>query len=235
MYISFKKFNFLAFITTELTQPLPQQHFDTQQELFGDENQITISFVANPMILHIPEYQKAVNEGRVQVVTSDSIRDWKGVNVAICEWINNLMDHEILTSSYLFPHRLISFYTTLVMGFSSPYTDDFQHLVNLAYSAGLHQIWRTFYELKVVKNYGRKQYIEERSSLLELNDLTPLFFALTIGYIAGILVFLGEIFYNEFLSQISLQILMRKWAWKENKKRTVKVIQVRPVNEEESQ
>lgn len=206
----------------------------TLSELFGISNRFTTGMGTHYMILYIPEYKRAVNEGRVLTVPIEGKRSNDTIQIFGCDKLASFSESEERGKFYTFPHKLFSALTTHEMGYLSPYKEKFQDLTNEAFSAGLHQAWKNSMELE-----GRNisaWHTDEKSSLLTFDDLKQVFYVFPYGIIAGILLLLLEIFHYEFYARFSWQFFMKKFAWKA-KKNTVKVrrIQVQPINVDESE
>lgn len=211
----------LAHLTTEITRPFQQQHVQTISELFAFPNKFTVGTGVQFVIASIPEYQQAVNEGRVKIAYKCSGECKNTIQIFGCDAITQLNEYSDHENFYLFPHKLYSVLTTHEMGFMNPYTEDFQNLTTRAYSAGLHRAWERILELQAF-NISAGLDKKEESSLLTFEDLRRVCFIFPIGMITGFFVLLLEIFHHKFLD------------WKE-KKKIIKVrrIEVRPINETE--
>ena len=60
----------------------------------------------------------------------------------------------------------------------------------------------------------RKEHI-----FLYFSDILPFFLILAVGFLIALLALVGEIFYRDFLSNLSKEYFKRKFGWRRKKKK----------------
>ncbi len=69
---------------------------------------------------------------------------------------------------------------------------------------------------------------EEEKIYLYFNEIFPFFLILAVGFSIAFLALFGEIFYHDFLSQLSKEYFERKFGWmRKTKKQKVKVRRIK--------
>lgn len=211
---------------------MPPHYISTISELFSPQNHFIVSLTAHNFIIHISEYQKAYDDGRV-IITKTHIDEKDEIQIFRCENIEKFLRQGNSRNYYVYPHRLISFYIIHGIVHMSPYKENFQELVTQAYSSGLNHAWENFYMLEI-SQFEKKKFIkvqeEEDNMILNLKLIAPAIAVLPIGCLLAFLVLMIEIFHHDFYRYFSWQKFMEKSMWKE-KKIKVRRIQVKPINE----
>lgn len=223
-----------ASLTTLVTQPLPQKHFTTLDELFDNEFSIKTNIFIQPILVNLPKYQRAVALGKATIMPDSNITASEGIQIFQCEVIMDFMRTKKPDNYYVLPQPLVTFYSSHEMGLMNPYTEDFQNLVNDAYSAGLNHAWETFAELNDCGACRRKES-ENNFELLKFEDILPFFWILVVGHLGSFLIFLLEIFAYKHLSKISRETLRKKFCsfMRRTRQTRVRRIQVQPINANE--
>lgn len=188
MKLSKKSSFILATLTSEITLSEAPHQMETFSELFDSDNDFIVGIIIVDVLETIPEYQKAVENGRLTVQPITSIEFPDKVTITRCDIIENFLADSKDKSYYILRQKAYSFVSLHEMGHTNPYTETFQDLVNRAYSAGLNQAWET---LEGLKKFASQ--IEEGSSMLTFEDLIPILQIFPFIYVTAILIFLLEI------------------------------------------
>lgn len=111
--------------------------------------------------------------------------------------------------------QLISFYT----GPYSPFINELQDFMDLVAAAGLYQPWFTFYDIDAANYYNYWIFkrlpdllsqLETENIILDLDAIGPFFVILAAGFLFALLTLIGEIFYHDFLKNLSLDYFKNK-------------------------
>ncbi len=95
---------------------------------------------------------------------------------------------------------------------------------------GLITYWENHYmdEAKLdLSWYGCRSFPDEKI-YLNFREIHPFFLILAVGFLIALLALIGEIFYHDFLSQLSKEYFERKFGWtRKMKKQKVKVRKIK--------
>ena len=86
-------------------------------------------------------------------------------------------------------------------------------------------------EAKLLKRKFGCRFSPDIKIYLNFSEIYPFFLILAVGFSIALLTLFGEIFYHDFLSQLSEEYFERKFGWmRETKKQKAKVrkIKVKP-------
>lgn len=235
-------------LTSFMIQPdeihMPIKTFD---QVFESDYNISVTSEFNWVMKDDPKYQAA--KMRISMHTS-GLWDFKQLSADkyviqwSCEQIDYYMNHynsQFAASNYYYvlPDRILTQYHELEGGFLNPFMDKFQYYYDRAFEAGLPQIWKVLFELKLPKLLKGSKDEKVEDNVLHFDEILPLFIILPIGFGIAFIVLLIEIFYHDFCHKISLNSCrqrmrkgIHKMARKSKKERRgrLRFIQVRPIN-----
>lgn len=225
-----------------MLQPLQEHLIKTVDELLDSEVKIE-KFVDYENVKRInPRYEQAEKDNRVlEFHFNPSVTDdWKYYtdnNVAAnshCDGIKNAIEHlgdgKSWNGLYLVPDVSHTVKNNLLIRPFHPYLDEFQRLIDVSIKVGLPKAWGRFYTQFVNKFYQKKSKKQEfvKEEILEFNDIVPFFVILAFGFSLAFFSLICEIFYHDFLSQISRNYLMNRFEKFWRRKMRVRRVQVRP-------
>jgi hypothetical protein len=107
-----------------------------------------------------------------------------------------------------------------------PYSEEFQRIMDWSFGAGLLVAWENFY----YRLYQANGKVNSEKNILDFNAIMPFFFILAFGFVIALFALLGEIFYHDFLGNLSKKFIKSKFGkFKKFKRVNVRKIQVRCV------
>lgn len=187
-----------------------------------------------------PSYQKAIHERRVisdhmngDVWDETVFRTKIYAPFTVCDQKNlfeRIYGNFYTEQFYNVKEVAYSMLVNLYSSFLNPYLSKLQHYMIITLDVGLHQAWRSFYEDDLfnseskTKKYasnidgeelhggGMHLYLMNRQveDILKFSTIFPMFAILAIGFSIALIIFLCEIFYHDFLTQLSKEYFSRK-------------------------
>jgi hypothetical protein len=200
------------FVTSFMLHPLQHELLKTIDDLF--DSKVKIHQTLTETFHHTPKFIKAWQEGRVKYFFTYDDHRWaeKSVkeNIAVISHIcegNGKSWHGM----YQIPEMIRLRYDLYTSPFN-PSIEQFQSLMDQSFEAGLPMAWRKFY-LNEKKKYlliAKAEIIDVEKDVLDFDAILPFFLIPVIGYSIAGFSLLCEIFYHDFVSQISLIYLIKK-------------------------
>jgi hypothetical protein len=128
----------------------------------------------------------------------------------------NASDKFFILEDTIFPN-----FVTLDAGFSNPYIEKIQYYMDLSFQAGLNHAWEIMAGSTLEKERLKNVVTEiESGNILTFKDILIAFYILPVGYALAILVFLGEVYFHDFLLKFPMKMYrqryndwMRRVAW----------------------
>lgn len=132
---------------------------------------------------------------------------------------------------YKLPDRFYTFYLNYLMTQKSLMGSRFQELVQRLFEAGIQQHWSGKLPVEDLQARKLREYYENEEYLLNLEDLSKLFYILIAGWLVSCFCVSIEIFLHDFLSYFKWRNLINGSTIRRVKVnfRSFKVIQVRPI------
>lgn len=208
-----------------MLQPIQQKLLKSINELFDSEVKIEFFRDFNNLQKENPKYQKAFAQGRVitletsfeddSVWTSEYIKN-NFASLQPCEHFKNLIKHQIDGKSwrglYLIPEVA---YTEVENFFTAPfhpYIEKFQELMDRSLEAGLPIAWEQFHYEFINKLYPPEITVKEikQTKILNFDTIAPFFSILVFGFSIALFALLCEVFYHDFLAELSGELLRRE-------------------------
>lgn len=232
-----------SIVTSFMLNPARIDHLKSVEEVLDSETKIPLKSIFEEIHEDNPKYQKAVKDGRV--VEHEFLyygKEKKEVaNIDYCEVNKDRIEYEGDGKSwrgyYLIPEVVYSTFNDLYVKPFHPFIEKLQEIMDRTFEAGMHQEWtRRFYTvhnaIKYDGNFKRPVRIEEKKNL-DFEDIVPFCLILAFGFVSSLLSLVFEIFYCDFVSELSREYFERKFGRffkrkRKVKKSKVKIIQVKP-------
>lgn len=219
-------------ITNFMMNPMEISLFKNLDELLSSNYEVIVSSTFHYFMQYNPLYQKAIEEDRIQVGTHRNRTQNFAFNIPCIYEKMTLKYSKEGQNMYSIRYTVGTQYKQLDIGVLNCFADHLQRLLDLSHDHGLIQAWMRIYSQKlddIISQTARAKEKAIKSNLLDLSQIFPICVILFIGNSVAILVFLFEIFYNDFLSQLGY--IWRKWWWKWRElRRKRRIIVVKPVN-----
>lgn len=212
--------------------------FSTFEELFDSGMNITTDAIFYKTMNNSGEFSHLLRRLRVtQIEDEEQTKTSKNALITRCDLLEFKMKtskvSELGSHFYMIPDRMLLLYEKFILANQSPYYEKLQTYHNYVFESGIRQHWKFLLEGEDVAEKKRDEaYIRDEKYLLSMDDLYGLFYILFIGYAAGFLCLLIEIFWHDCLKNINYKKVMLNIARKcKRAKRTMRVrrIQVHPI------
>lgn len=239
-----------SFVTSFMLDSVRQPLLKTIDDLLDSDLKILYSWSFEYMQENNPKFQKMMAENRF---SSPDINDWHKDAVAMnlaywdrCEDVKNqidlLGDGKSYLGQYLINEYIDSIPVDLYTRPFHPYLAEFQQIMDRTFEAGLPVAWNRWYYGKVLGYGENRQKNEAKKEMLDFETIAPFCLILAIGYISAFIALSFEIFYHDFVSELSKEYFKKKFKslfdrelktkrTNEKKKVRVKIIQVQPTRE----
>lgn len=205
--------------------PIFQSMFKTSEDYRGLKSQIIAT--TSPVLENL-NFSKLASEN-VALIFSCSLVD---------VMLNKLKPEEILEKKpiyfyYKVPEILYSFYLKYVTTPFSPFGSRLQELVSIIFESGIKQHLLELVPGEDLEARMKREYYENEEYLLNLEDLSGVFYILTAGMTIAFLVLLLELFARDFLRNvdwIGFKKALRGFFNRSGQHRRMRgVFQVRPI------
>lgn len=222
-----------------MLKPIELKLLKTLDELFESDIRINYDLEMNYIDEENEKFKKAIEEGRVgnflTVFKNSSIRKFiaerKTAYFDFCSfnrYVMNYGDGKTFQGIYVIPEVVATIHYNFMVAPLSPYFDKFQSIMNICFEAGLHKAWRIFYEIDfLLQNIKISRNIDQRKNTLDFKTIFPFFAILGIGFGISLLVLFCEIFYHDFLLNLSKDYFMRILRRKITGKKVTKIKNIR--------
>lgn len=194
-----------------MLHPLEERRLKTIDELFDSNYKILYDEYENEIFKHNPKYQRAFNDERIVVYEffdANILKDDKVVFSYPCslfdKFSSELSDNVLYSIAESFNGQRLQIYT----GPFSPYLNKFKILMDLSFEAGLPKAWKIFNDDEISRlNLTSETEQNKQNEILNLSLIGPFFIILLFGFSAALFVLCCEIFYHDFLSKLTKEIL----------------------------
>lgn len=215
-----------VFVTSFMLHPLQHDLLKSNDELF--ESNIKINDISVQAVFQYnSKYQKALKENRIKSFFTYDDSNWakKALqeNIAVISHIC-LGSGESWNGMYQIPEMIRVRYDLYTPPYD-PYIEKIQKLMDQSFESGLPTAWQKFYssERSQYHPIAKTVSMEEEKDVLDFDSLAPFFLIPIIGCSIAAFAFLCEIFYHDFLSNITQAYLRRKLGrcfenWRQKRK-----------------
>lgn len=220
-----------------MLQPVQQKPFRTNGELFASDYKIQNTFQLEQTYQDYPWYQRGLKERRVIEFTGSDQSDWAEetvkhqiVRLQPCAYLKNFIDNGGDRKSYKGIYLIREIAATsprnLFVPPFHPYQEKFQQLMDWSFEAGLlpkawemffYEIFNSIIELKRIEN-------KDEETVLDFAAIGPFFLVLVFGFLFALLALLCEIFYHDFVRQISKDLFKNFYEKIFNRKTKVRKV-----------
>lgn len=142
-------------------------------------------------------------------------------------------DETAINFYYQLPERFYTFYLFFMMNQYSPFGERMQELMSNMFESGLQQHWIAQPPKEDSQARKQREYNENEEYLMNLKDLSGLYYILVMGWIVSFFVMLLEIFARDFIQKLNigrisraLRTLMRRMV---RERRQFRVVEVQPL------
>lgn len=133
-------------------------------------------------------------------------------------WKNQIKFNGDGTSSkgiYLIPEPIDTTRFSLAVAPFHPFVERYQQLMDLSLEAGLPMAWKRFYDndyVEVLFDFyrGRPRTTDEQN--LDFAAIIPFFLILAIGHSIALFALLSELFFHDFIKNLSKEYLARRFG-----------------------
>lgn len=109
---------------------------------------------------------------------------------------------------YMIPEKINNQLLKLDVGFTNPYLERWQLIMDRAIETGLMQIWKKFHKNAINPIMSRASGDENNDAVpLSIKDLYQVFLIVPFGLVLALLIFLIELFYHDCVSKLSINLL----------------------------
>lgn len=204
-----------------MLNPVEEKVFSTIDELLESEMKLKHDLIFEVLQQANPKYQRAVKDGRV--IKFEESSDWTGQLVEMncakfvpCKPYKNEIEHDgdgkKYKNLYLIPDVAFTQREDFYSCPYHPYIDILQELMDQTFEAGLHQAWeKTFYQIYTTLNSVRKPEKTGKEDL-DFDAIIPFFLILAVGFLAALIALLCEIFFHDFVTELSKDYFRRKFS-----------------------
>lgn len=239
-----------SIVTSFMLEPVRVPLLKTLNGLFDSDLNLEHSWSFEYFQESNPKYQKAKGEGRILInklkTKFSKAAELKYAFQVQCEkykkFIERTGDGKIMNmyhGLYLIPEPFDSMAVDLYTKPFHPYLDQFQQIMDRTFEAGLPVIWNEWYYLNIF-GYSGAQTIRlngerVKKYSLDFDLIAPFFLILVVGFIAAFIALSFEIFYHDFVSELTKKYFRRKFKeifsreLRIKRKTHVRQIQVKPV------
>lgn len=208
-----------SIVTSFMLHPSEEKLLSTFDQVFESDLMIVKDDRMKELYKNNPGYQKADHDGRV--IEYDDLGNWTKnlvrknlVDLQPCNLMRQRIEYEgdgtKYEGLYLISDPVYYTENDLYTRPFHPYIDKFQYLMDLSFEAGLPQAWLKFYYAKWFEGYKNVSTPEEKI-FLDLGLIAPFFLILAVGFIAAFIALSFEIFYHDFVSELSKEYFQQKF------------------------
>lgn len=238
--------DYQSLVTSFMLNPQEEPLLKSFDDLFDSDYRIQSSLYAAQYYSENPKYQRKISRFNHQYSFEHwlaEMKKWQFADAQLCyiwkDVINFLGDGKSYEGIYQIPEVAYSFREALLVLDYHPYVDKFQDLMDRSLEAGLIRAWKNFYDLINLRYLDPNipEPENEEKEILEFKDIIPFFLILAVGFYAALVALFGEIFYHDFVAQLSKKYFKRKFdEIFMRKKRKIskvrsKIIEVKPAME----
>lgn len=224
-------------VTSFKIQQLDVKKFKTFEEMLESDYKIAVNQQIDRLYRDTEKYQAAILQNRIFKAEDHKIATFheKFAMTHACEMIDfrrqfSSLNGESIGDKYLVQQRIFIRLVDAEAGIFNPYILRFQELMDWSFESGLPKAWSQMFDLKLRENLNHTRTFEiENSDDLTFSDIAPMFVILVIGSISALLVLLFEIFYHDFVSELTWDYFLVKFKkMRSFRKIKTKIIQVKP-------
>jgi hypothetical protein len=221
-------------ITSFMIESFTEPRLKSFKELFRSNFEIVMGDHFSTLMQENEDFKFAKSENRVRVfrggVYFSYEQNFMRAIINECDELDRVMrvkskDIEL----YIINDMMFPSYVELDTGYMNFFLKTFQTLMDYSFEAGLSHAWDLFEGTVVAKEKAKSRETHE-TEILTFNDLLIVFYILPIGFLIAFSIFLGEIFFADFINRFPIEmyrIKYRKWmkrvAWQEREERRLKI------------
>lgn len=212
-----------SLVTSFMLNPLQIPLLKTVNEVFESDLNIHDFWAVDQLYDNNSKYQKAKQDGRVRVYDvpyyTEKWPEYLIENHVVyyfpCKTMKMTIENEVEGAEwrglYQISESIYSFPEDLLIRPLHPYIIKFQEIMDQTLEAGLHQAWeKTYFKLFRDFHFISREKKPERD-LLDFNLIAPFFLILAVGSIAALLTLFFEIFYHDFISELTKDYFREKF------------------------
>lgn len=229
-------------VTSTMITKLDYKRFQTFEQLLESEIQFKFSLTRTISLRLAEVYNLKYDYVRSRFKIEDKLQSsYVEMAKENCVFLTTCTNAEYLMTFnesvqsyyYILPHELLSHYRFLDVGVNSNFVEKWQDVMNHAFQTGLQNAWNMFHKLGM-SNAAIHLDITESDTTLTIVEILHIFIQLLFLHAVATVVLLLEIFYHDFVKNLSWKLLLRRNKRKNIVKPKVNIIQVRPVESGES-
>lgn len=206
-----------------MLKPVQQKLFTTVNEVYNSKDyKIFVDDFVKIFLSDNENFKKAFRENRTMEMGLKPFGQqtiFLKYNLATVQTCKNFMNSFKLKGDgkgYLGLYLVKEIVTTvpqrMLIGPWNPYAEKFQEFIDVTFEAGLHKIWEELYYVEYNTLLKKNREIIKEKDFLEFVDILPFFVILAVGFLSALFALLCEIFYHDFVVNLSKEFLMEKFG-----------------------